>query len=403
VIKTFPFLLIFCVLFGAVSASLFAAPLEGGFALAPRASATSQERDQAYIAARLRVIEASRKYLGVPYRYGGMTATGLDCSGFIGLSFRDALGVTIPRSASGLFTWAVRIPLDRAQPGDLLFFRTGTGNNITHVGLYLGERVFIHAASAGPRTGVIYSTLDERYWANTFAGAGRAFPESTPFSIDSNVPYASANTNNTPRTAPSSTRNTTPASGSSRRSGSSGGSSGSGSDSDSSNGRLLISVAVAPIWNGFINGGDLVRGISSQFCLSAETYSFGSKMVFGLEIRPEYDHALGVFRLPVTLSWGPSDQIRIFAGPMFTFGDASITTQDGQRNYSSGTSWFGTIGFTAIPFAINTSGGVFSPYAEVAWQAYLSDNNSFDLLADFSAGFRFSTGIRWIINVRNAR
>ncbi|MCL2441588.1 MAG: C40 family peptidase [Treponema sp.] len=370
---------------------LFSAPLEGGYALAPRASASPEERDQAYINARLRVIEASRKYLGTPYRYGGLSSAGVDCSGFLVLSFRDALGVTLPRSASGIYTWTVRINLDRAQPGDFLFFRTDTTNNITHVGLYLGDRVFIHAASAGSRTGVIYSSLDEQYWANAYAGAGRAFPESTPFSIDNNTSIA----------------------GGSSRSNPSGGSSGGGqsrqgapasppsnSGGSGNNGRLLIGVGIAPIWNGFLKGGDLIRGVSAQFCLGAETYSFGPKMVFGFEVRAEYDDALGVFRLPLTFSWGPNDQIRIFAGPVFSFGDAAFSTDDGKRYYSGGTSWLGTIGFTAAPFVFKSSSGDFSPYIEAAWQSYFSNNKNFDLSYDFSAGFRFSTGVRWLIHVK---
>jgi len=89
----------------------------------------------------------------------------------------DALGISLPRSASDLYLWVIRIPIDRAQPGDLVFFRTGTTSSINHVGIYLGNRRFIHAASAGLKTGVIYSNLDEPYYVSTYAGAGRAFPE----------------------------------------------------------------------------------------------------------------------------------------------------------------------------------------------------------------------------------
>ena len=127
--------------------------------------------------ARLRVIEVSKKYLGTPYRYNGISALGIDCSGLIYLSFNEALGVSLPRSSSGLYTWTVRTTIERAQPGDLLFFRTGASISITHVGLYLGNRLFIHTASSGSNTGVIYSSLDESYWARAYAGAGRAFPE----------------------------------------------------------------------------------------------------------------------------------------------------------------------------------------------------------------------------------
>jgi hypothetical protein len=373
-------------LFSAVC--IFSAPLEGGYVLAPRDSASAAERERAYIEARHRVIEASKKYEGTPYAYGAMSASGTDCSGFICLSFRDAIGVSLPRSASGLYSWVERIPLERAQPGDLLFFRTDSTRNITHVGLYLGSRRFIHAASAGATTGVIYSSLDEAYYANAYAGAGRAFPEASSnaafenFEANASASSRAGAGNRTSAPAVKPPQTAKP-----------------GASSSAGSGRLLLGAAIAPTWNGFIKGGNIVRGFASQLCLSAETYSLGSRMVFGLEVRPEYDGALGVFRLPITLSWGPSEKFKIFAGPVFSFGDASLLIEDTEHRYSGGTSWLGTIGITAAPFIIETSAGEFAPYLEAAWQSYFRDNSGADPAADFSAGFRFSTGLRWTIQV----
>jgi probable lipoprotein NlpC len=362
---------------GIFSASLFAAPLEGGFSMAPRSSASTEEREQAFLDARQRVIDAAKKYEGTPYVYGGMSARGTDCSGFISLSFRDALSVTLPRSASGQYSWVEKISLDRAQPGDLLFFKTDSTRNITHVGLYLGGRRFIHAASSGERTGVIYSAIDESYWAHAFAGAGRAFPEAaSAVNFDDHTAIADAGFNSGRPGVPSA------------------------SSSGGGTGRLLAGAAFAPIWSGFLKDVELVRGFTTQLFIAAETYSFGPRMVFGLELRPEYDGALGVFRLPITFSWGPSEKIRVFAGPVFSFGDASLSTDEGERHYSGGTSWLGTVGITAAPFVINTTNGDFAPYLELAWQSYFSENSNSNPAADFSAGFRFSTGIRWTIRVR---
>ena len=382
--------ILYSVIFLFCALGLFAAPLERGFALAPGSSASPEERSQAYINARLSVIETARRYEGTPYRHGGTTAAGLDCSGFIVLIFREALGITPPRTSSGLYTWSVLIPLERAQPGDFLFFTTGTGRSITHVALYLGNRRFIHSASSGAETGVIISSMDEPYWAGTFASAGRAFPEVTPFSVESN-PVITGNTvlasvnSGEQNTSGSRHVNLPPV---------------SPANTSSENGRLLVGVGVAPSWNGFITGGELLRGFSSQFFLYADTYTFGSRMVFGLEIRPEYDDGLGVFRLPITFSWGPNEKFRIFAGPAFSFGDASISTGNGERQYSGGTSFLGNIGFTAAPFVINSPQGEFAPYFEMAWQSYFSNNNRPDPVSDLSAGFRFSTGVRWLFQIR---
>ena len=367
--------LVFC------AAGLFAAPLEGGYSMAPRASAPPQEREQAFIEARYKVINAAAKYENTPYRYGGVTRSGLDCSGFIFVSFKDALGVSLPRSTSGIYSWAEKISRDQMQPGDLLFFKTDTTGKISHVALYLGDGRFIHSASVGQRTGVIYSSLDEQYWARAFAGAGRAFPASA-----SGFPVVASG--ETGRSDGMAGETVTPGSGWFQ----------SGTSSES--GRLLIGAAFAPTWTGFLNGSDLFRGFTSQLRVAVETYPLGTRMVFGLEIRPEYDGALGVFRLPITLSWGPSDKFMIFAGPVLSFGEASISTDEGERRYSGGTSWLGAAGITAAPFSMNTAAGEFAPYIEAAWQYYFSENENRNLAADFSAGFRFSTGIRWTMQAR---
>jgi hypothetical protein len=366
-----------CLLF--LTTMLFAvAPLEGKFTLAPGASASQEEKDLAYSQARDKVINAAMKYLNTPYRYGGVSSSGLDCSGFIYVSFRDALGVSLPRSASELYSWAEKIPLDKAQPGDLLFFKTDGTGNISHVALYLGSQRFIHAASEGEHTGVIYTSLGEGSWSRTYAGVGRAFPETSSYykQIEASGKTASSSTGNW-----------------------SGGRFDTSPEPDLS-WDIFVGVAFAPSWKGFIGAGGVLRGFTSQFCTGVDTELFDYKMIFGLELRPEFDGALGVFRLPLTLSWGLNDKFRIFAGPVLSFGNASFSTNDGERRYSKGTSLLGTIGITAAPFILNTSRGDFAPYVEAAWQSYSSDNQNKNFSADFWARFRFSTGLRWTMQLR---
>ena len=124
--------------------------------------------------ARARFIRAAQAYRGVPYRYGGLDRRGLDCSGLVFLGFRDSLNVEVPRRAEDLFHWTERVEKDRIQPGDLVFFRQN--GRIFHVGIYIGEGWFFHSASSGPKTGALYSRLDETFWSRSYAGAGRALP-----------------------------------------------------------------------------------------------------------------------------------------------------------------------------------------------------------------------------------
>jgi probable lipoprotein NlpC len=125
--------------------------------------------------ARERFISAAQNYRGVPYRYGGLDRTGLDCSGLVFLSFRDSLQVEVPRRAEDLYHWTERLETDDMQPGDLVFFRRN--GHVFHVGIYIGEGWFFHSASSGPQTGVMYSRLDENFWSRNYAGAGRALPQ----------------------------------------------------------------------------------------------------------------------------------------------------------------------------------------------------------------------------------
>jgi probable lipoprotein NlpC len=128
--------------------------------------------------ARARLVRAAQAYRGVPYRYGGMDRRGLDCSGLVFLSFRDSLNVAVPRRSEDLWQWTERLGQDQVQPGDLVFFEQK--GRIFHVGIYIGEGWFLHAASDGPKTGVLYSRLDEGFWSRSYAGAGRALPVIPP-------------------------------------------------------------------------------------------------------------------------------------------------------------------------------------------------------------------------------
>jgi hypothetical protein len=286
----------------------------------------------------------------------------MDCSGLVYLSFHDALGVSVPRNTWSLYSWVEKVRIEDAIPGDLLFFMTTGNGSISHVGIFVGDGRFIHAASEGPVTGVMYSSLDERYWSRTFAGAGRALPETgtTNGGVNNKRPAMAHNKQES---------------------------------------RILMGFAAAPTWNTFAASTDgnvnVFRGAAGQFRLAAAVEPFGQPMIFGVELRSEWDRALGVFRIPLTLSWGISDKLRFFAGPAISFGDAALTVFGETREYTGGTNWFGAAGITAAPFAVKIAGNDLSPYAELAWQTYLSNNARFNLGADLAAGLRFSTGIRY--------
>ena len=116
-------------------------------------------------------IDSAKKYLGVPYVWGGSTSNGMDCSGLVMTAAKEGTGISLPRTTTSIFDYVDIIPFGKAEPGDLLFFKDGS--SISHVAIYLGGIEFIHCASDGPRTGVIISDLEERYWKKYFYATGR--------------------------------------------------------------------------------------------------------------------------------------------------------------------------------------------------------------------------------------
>jgi len=110
------------------------------------------------------------QWRGTPYRYGGMSRGGVDCSGFVYLTMRDKFDLQLPRSTRAQSDIGTRISKSDLQPGDLVFFKTGAGENGLHVGIYDSDNAFIHASTS---QGVIRSSLDNVYWRKAFWQARR--------------------------------------------------------------------------------------------------------------------------------------------------------------------------------------------------------------------------------------
>lgn len=114
------------------------------------------------------VVQTAYKYMGVPYVWGGSTPSGFDCSGFVQWVYSQN-GVHISRTADIQYTEGA--PVKELEPGDLVFFTT-YAPGASHVGIYLGCTLFIHASSSGS---VRISSLDEDYYQSVFLGGRRYF------------------------------------------------------------------------------------------------------------------------------------------------------------------------------------------------------------------------------------
>ena len=112
--------------------------------------------------------------LGIRYRYGGDSPDeGFDCSGLIVFSAQQSLGLRLPRRSADMASIGLKIPKDELVLGDLVFFNT-QGSRYSHVGIYLGNRLFVHAPSSGGEVRV--ENMNKRYWAKRYTGARRLDP-----------------------------------------------------------------------------------------------------------------------------------------------------------------------------------------------------------------------------------
>jgi len=118
-----------------------------------------------------KLLELIDSWYGTKYKYGGDTRDGVDCSGFTKAFMASYYDVTLTRNSAEMYQKSKHIKKKKLAQGDLVFFKTkGKRAGITHVGVYLCNNKFIHAATSN---GVIISDLDEDYYKARFAGGGR--------------------------------------------------------------------------------------------------------------------------------------------------------------------------------------------------------------------------------------
>ncbi len=108
---------------------------------------------------------------GKPYRYGGNTPRGFDCSGLVQYSYAR-VGVELPRNTTGLWDYSSAISTRSLQPGDLLFFNQ-EGKRSSHVAIYIGAERFVHAPSTGKHVSI--GSLRSAYWRRHLDSARRPY------------------------------------------------------------------------------------------------------------------------------------------------------------------------------------------------------------------------------------
>jgi len=122
-----------------------------------------------------RLILFAKKFIDIPYRFGGNSIFGIDCSGYVQKVYR-MIGINLPRSAREQFHEGMPVDTGDLSIGDLVFFRT-YASFPSHVGIYLGDNLFIHASSRGKK--VTIDKITEPFYTKRFIGAKRVIGEDT--------------------------------------------------------------------------------------------------------------------------------------------------------------------------------------------------------------------------------
>lgn len=128
---------------------------------APTAGKASSAGEQ--YAVRMALYDQFGIWRGVPYRLGGTSRSGVDCSGLVQLTFRDLFGLQLPRTTGELAQLGDTVKPRERRSGDLVFFRINRG--LDHVGIYLENNRFMHASAS---SGVMISNLDDAYWKKRY-------------------------------------------------------------------------------------------------------------------------------------------------------------------------------------------------------------------------------------------
>jgi len=123
-------------------------------------------------------IETAKSYLNTPYKFGGLSETGMDCSGLVYTSALKGIEYNTPRKVENMYSRYEKINDNQREPGDLVFFTTDDANpdRISHVGIFIGNNEFIHSMSNGNPNGVVITKLSKPYWKKRYVGAARFLP-----------------------------------------------------------------------------------------------------------------------------------------------------------------------------------------------------------------------------------
>lgn len=253
--------------------------------------------------ARKKLVDYSKQFVGKPYVSGGIGPNSFDCSGLIFTVSRESIGVQLPRTTKAIYNFCEDIKDNEREAGDLVFFKTTSSGEISHVGLYIGSNQFIHAVSDGPNTGVIVSSLKESYWKSHYICTRRYLPSSNSELLADSSPKKASSSSEAGSN--SSSNRSSAASQDYVR-----------SDSDSFLQSLVLDSSLSMDWSFFTP--DRFRLNYRGVDLMLHARYAGKNLQPGLGTYFRYDAGTGNFQFPIVLSLTLNEFFRVFAGPVIS-------------------------------------------------------------------------------------
>lgn len=340
---------------------------------------------------REKLVEEAKKYIGAPYVRGATGPNAFDCSGLVYTVSHDAIGFQLPRTVKAIYSFVKIVPAEQREPGDLVFFRTTGDGSVSHVGLYVGNNQFISAVSDGPNTGVILSSLKENYWKTHYAASGKFLPAVNGYDADKNI--ASKNADKT-----LAKKNKSDEKDEAEKKVHKNIStelvfqdsfmtySENGSFSD----HLAFAAYSTVDWSVFTEKKVMpnFRGVSSE----ADVIYRGKIFSPGVGLILRWNYGVSAFQMPVIFSLNAGDFLRVYAGPLFSFGQASCPDSDTDIKSAV---FPGVIGFS-FSFPSFTKGDLkIQLVQDICYSVYNNMSNAaLAPLKAASSGLEFCTGVR---------
>ena len=323
--------------------------------------------------ARQKIVDYSKQFIGKPYASGGTGPNSFDCSGLIFTISREAIGWQLPRTTKAIFNYCKEIDVDTREAGDLVFFKTTSNGEVSHVGLYIGSSQFIHAASDGPNTGVIISSLKENYWKSHYYCTRRYLPASDPKTYAKRVVAKNTDADEK-QTQPSSTSHKTVH-----------------NKNDSFLQSIILDASLSIDWSFFTP--EYFRLNYRGFDTMIHARYAGKNFQPGIGTYIRYDAGTDNLQIPIVLSLTLNEFFRFFAGSVISFGSPHLP---GNSDYEIKNSFFpGIIGACFSSPSIKAGKTFVSFVQDVHYTVFNdSDGSALSFSRNIPSSLVFASGIR---------